>query len=155
MARCDMRHHPKVSKRCEYCGRFFRSHPFVGDRQKACSRPYCKKKRKQSSQQQWVGKNTNYFHGRYPEVKRWREEHPGYQKLWRKRRREIQDSGVEKTPMKSLRLVVPESLFNHEIQDLALLVRRSGCGCWMAGMPVRDTRQDGIDSGRSVTSRPS
>lgn len=147
--------HYVFSKRCEYCGRFFRPHRFVGDRQRACTRPKCRTKRKASSQRTWVEKNADYFHGRYPEVKSWREGHADYQRLWRRKRREIQDLGVGKTPTKSLRLVIPEDLWNREIQDVALLVSRCSCGSWVAGMPRRDTRQDGGTSPVAVTSRPS
>lgn len=145
----------KNSKQCEYCGRFFVPHPFAGNRQKACGSASCKRRQKSFSQKKWLEKNPGYFRGRYPQLKEWRETHPDYQRLWRKNRGEIQDSGVPKAPMKSLRLVIPEELWNREIQDVALLVRRCGCGSWVAGEAGRDTRQDGEVSSVSVTSRPS
>ena len=121
-------------KRCQFCGRYFRPHPFVGIRQKACARPMCRKKRKHANQSQWVKKNPDYFCGRYPEVKEWRTRNPQYQKRWRAKRREIQDLGVPKSSVKSIRLVVPENLFRGEIQDELRLVRRCGCGFWVAGV---------------------
>jgi len=145
----------KNSKRCESCGRFFHPHPFSGDRQKVCGKSSCKKKLKASSQKRWFEKNPEYFHGRYPDLKGWRAAHPDYQRLWRAKRGEIQDSGVPKVPMKSLRLVVPEKFWNREIQDVALIVRRCGCGSWVAGEPLRDTRRAGECSGGGVTSLPS
>ena len=62
-----------MGKRCLFCGRFFIADHRVGERQKACSRQACKKARKQLAQRNWCQKNPGYFHGRYPEVKRWRE----------------------------------------------------------------------------------
>jgi len=129
-------------KRCGCCGKFFKPHAFVGDRQTYCSREECQKERKRKSQQKWVVENQGYFRGRYGTLKEWRALHPLYQRQWRQRRRaEIQDLARPETPVKSLRLVVPEKLWSCEIQDLALSVRRCGCGCWVAGVPVRDTRR--------------
>lgn len=125
--------HKKFLKRCEFCGRYFRAHRFVGSRQRACTEVGCKKKRKQSSQKSWLGKNPEYFRGRYGELKRWRDKHPGYQRQWRAKRREIQDLGVTNNPIKSIRLVIPGKLLRGEIKDVALTVRRHGSGFWVAG----------------------
>lgn len=129
-------------KRCGCCGRFFKPSPFVGDRQTYCNREKCQKERKRKSQQEWVAKNPGYFRGRYGAVRDWRAAHPDYQRQWReKRRAEIQDLARPEIPVKSVRLVVPENLWPGEIQDLALSVRRCGCGSWVAGVPSRDTRR--------------
>jgi hypothetical protein len=45
----------------------------VGIRQKACSRPACKRARKKDAQRTWCDKNPGYFKGRYPYVKAWRQ----------------------------------------------------------------------------------
>lgn len=58
-----------MTKRCEFCGRFFVPDSRVGDRQRACSRKECKGARKQSAQQRWCSDNPGYFCGRYPELK--------------------------------------------------------------------------------------
>lgn len=58
-----------MSKRCEFCGRYFVPDSRVGDRQRACSRQECKSARKQSAQRRWVDANPGYFCGRYPELK--------------------------------------------------------------------------------------
>jgi len=58
-----------MSKRCEFCGRFFVPDRRVGDRQRACSQKECKAARKQSAQRRWVDDNPGYFCGRYPELK--------------------------------------------------------------------------------------
>ena len=66
--------------RCAYCGQYFMPDARVGIRQKACSRPACKKARKKDAQRTWCDKNPGYFRGRYP-----------YVKAWRKAKRMIQD----------------------------------------------------------------
>ena len=62
-----------MGKRCLFCGQFFIADPRVGDRQKACHREPCKKKRKAVAQRRWCENNPGYFQGRYPYVKQWRE----------------------------------------------------------------------------------
>jgi ferredoxin-thioredoxin reductase catalytic subunit len=130
-------------KRCAYCGRFFRPDRRVGDRQKSCSSPQCRVRRKKEAQERWLAANPGYFRGRYGNTKHWREFHPEYQRLWRARRREIQDKIRKKSPMESLRLVIPAKWFKGEIQDEIRLVRQCGCGFFVTGEVVRDTRHDG------------
>lgn len=120
-------------KRCVYCGRFFTPDPRVGERQKSCPSPGCRKRRKRESQRVWQEANPEYYRGRYENTKRWRKEHPGYQRLWRAKRREIQDEIELGTPIKTLRLVVPVKWFRGEIQDEIRLVRQCGCGFFATG----------------------
>ena len=94
-------------KRCAYCGRYYRPDPRVRKTQKSCSDAKCRAKRKRESQRKWAEANPEYFKGRYVHVKEWRKTHPDYQRLWRKKAREIQD----------------------EIR----LVRQCGCGVYVAG----------------------
>ena len=63
-----------MGKKCLFCGQFFVPDPRVGDRQKACHREPCKKKRKTVAQRRWCENNPGYFQGRYPYVKQWREQ---------------------------------------------------------------------------------
>ena len=63
-----------MGKRCLFCGHFFVPDPRVGERQKACHREPCKKKRKSVAQRRWCEKNPGYFEGRYPYVKQWRQQ---------------------------------------------------------------------------------
>jgi hypothetical protein len=63
-----------LRKRCLFCGRFFIPDPRVKDRQKACHRELCQKKRKRVAQRRWCEDNPGYFRGRYPYVKQWREQ---------------------------------------------------------------------------------
>jgi hypothetical protein len=74
-------------KRCLFCGQYFAPDYRVGDRQKSCRRPECRKARKKEAQRQWCEKNPGYFEGRYP-----------YVVAWRRKRKMIQD----KIPPKNL-----------------------------------------------------
>lgn len=131
-------------KRCVYCGRFFKPDNRIGDRQKSCKDKECQKKRKKESQRRWLETNPGYFRGRYPNTKEWRSRHPEYQRQWRAKRREIQDEIPPEKPIKTLRLVVPDKWLKGEIQDEIRFVRQCGCGFFVAGMGVRDTRPDCI-----------
>ena len=74
-------------KRCQCCSRMFVPDRRVGARQKTCSAA-CRKIRKGESNGRFRRKNTGYWLGRYDVVKAWRQEHPDYQKEWRRRRKE-------------------------------------------------------------------
>jgi len=74
-------------KRCSCCGRLFVPDRRVGARQKTCSAA-CRKIRKSESNRRFRRKNPGYWVGRYEVVRAWRQEHPGYQREWRRRRKE-------------------------------------------------------------------
>ena len=93
----------------------------------------CRAKRKRESQKKWLEANPGYFKGRYSEVKAWREKHPDYQRLWRKKVREIQDKIPPAEPVRTMVLVIPEKMLKNEIQDEIRLVRQCRCGSYVAG----------------------
>lgn len=142
-------------KRCVYCGRYFKPDRRVKDRQKACKDEGCRRRRKKEAQRRWVEANPGYFKGRYGYVKEWRGRHPGYQRLWRARRRakrrEIQDEISSSKPIVVIRLAIPAKLLKGEIQDEIRLVRQCGCGYFVTGDRMQDTRLDGIAQRTSVT----
>jgi len=138
-------------KRCIYCGRYFRADKRVGARQKACKDPDCQARRKKDAQQRWLQSNPGYFRGRYDTVKQWRKEHPDYQRRWRAKRREIKDEIPPSKPIRTIRLVIPAVWFKGEIQDEIRLKRQCGCGFFVAGGEMQDTRSD---CGISQTSLP-
>ncbi len=131
-------------KRCVYCGRYYSPDPRVRRTQKSCNDPKCRARRKKESHKKWLEANPDYFKGRYPEVKEWRKNHPDYQRLWRKRAREIQDEIPPSEPVRTMVLVIPEKMLKNEIQDEIRLVRQCGCGLYVAGgkKGSRDTRLD-------------
>ncbi len=130
-------------KRCVYCGRYFVPDRRVGDRQKSCKKLECRRKRKKESQRRWVEANPGYFEGRYEYLKEWRQQNPDYQRRWRAgRRAEIQDEMPPPKPLLTLRLVVPVRWFKGEIQDEIRFVRQCGCGFFVSGDRMQDTRRD-------------
>ena len=130
-------------KKCIYCGRYFKPDKRAGARQKTCKDKTCRARRKKDSQQRWLQSNPGYFAGRYDTVKQWRKEHPDYQRRWRAKRREIQDEIPPSKPIRTIRLVIPAAWFKGEIQDEIRLERQCGCGFFVAGGGMRDTRLDG------------
>ncbi|RPJ06097.1 MAG: hypothetical protein EHM36_07415 [Deltaproteobacteria bacterium] len=119
--------------RCDYCGRYYKPDPRARQVQRSCQNPTCRAKRKRESQRKWVEANPDYFKGRYSEVKAWRGKHPDYQRLWRKKAREIQDKIPPEKPVRTMVLVIPEEMLQNEIQDEIRLVRQCGCGSYVAG----------------------
>jgi len=111
-----------LGKRCLFCGQFFIPDPRVGDRQKACHREPCKRKRKTVAQRRWCENNPGYFEGRYPYVKQWREQ----RKLSHQRSRPgmIQDKIPLLEPCLRLILVIP-GCKDGMIQDEIRLRRQS------------------------------
>lgn len=120
-------------RHCHYCGKFFRPNPRLGNRQKSCGKEECKRKRKKESQKNWVSKNSGYFKNRYNETRAWREKNKGYQKEWRKKKREIQDSISSGSPIRTLSILVPDKVLKGKIQDSIRLVRQCSCGLWLTG----------------------
>ena len=104
-------------KKCKCCRRVFTPDPRVGDRQVCCQHEDCKKQSKRMAQGRWCRANPDYFHGRYEELRLWRERNPGYQKRWRRGRAEIQDEIASKKSVNSLRLMLPVCILKDEIQD--------------------------------------
>jgi len=86
-------------KRCLFCGRFFVPDPRVGERQKACRREGCKRKRKRLAHRLWCEKNPDYFKDHYIH----------YVKPWRERRRTSQGADKRRdSPGRAyLRLILP------------------------------------------------
>ena len=111
-----------MGKRCLFCGQFFIPDPRVGDRQKACHREPCQKKRKRVAQHRWCEHNPGYFQGRYPYVKQWREQ----RKLSSGGPGMIQDKIPLSKPCLRLILVIPGDK-DGMIQDEIRLRRQSRC----------------------------
>jgi len=111
-----------LEKKCLFCGQFFIPDPRVGDRQKACHRKPCKKKRKTVAQHRWCENNPGYFQGRYSYVKQWREQ----RKLSSggTRRGMIQDKIPLSKPCLRLILMIPADK-DGMIQDEIRLRRQS------------------------------
>jgi hypothetical protein len=120
-------------KRCVYCGRYYKPDPRARKIQKSCQEAKCRAKRKSESQRKWVEANPGYFRGRYVKVKEWRKQHPEYQRLWRKKAREIQDKIPPSEPVRRMVFLIPEKMLQSEIQDEIRLVKQSGCGFYVPG----------------------
>jgi hypothetical protein len=131
----------RVQKRCVCCGRYYRPDVRAREIQKSCKDPNCRAKRKRESHHKWLEANPDYFKGRYVEIKEWRRKNPDYQRLWRKKTREIQDRIPPAEPVRTMVLVIPDKILKSEIQDEIRLVRQCGCGFYVAGVEtaLRDT----------------
>ena len=109
-----------TTKICKYCGRAFTPDPRVGDRQKCCGSPSCKKARKKEADRNWRKKNPDYFKGRYESyLKPWLEKHPGYLKAYRRRRKsQAQNDIQDKILLLKIQRVKPDRVCkNNDIQD--------------------------------------
>lgn len=85
-------------KRCLFCGRFFVPDPRLRERQKACKREVCKRKRKHLAHRLWCEKNPDYFKDHYIH----------YVKPWRERRSSMEaDKRRDSLGRAYLRLVLP------------------------------------------------
>lgn len=93
----------KTNRRCRYCGRYFKPDYRNRGTQKCCRRTECAQQRKGDAQKKWVRANPGYFNGRYENTKRWRMEHPEYQKTWQAGNRDkIQDDCPSRSSLLSL-----------------------------------------------------
>lgn len=139
-------------KKCTHCGRYFKPDKRAWKRQQTCQDKVCRAKQKKQSQKKWIDANPDYFKCRYENTRQWRSEHPDYQREWRAKRREIQDEMPPAKPIKIIRLAIPEKLLKDEIQDEIRLVKQCGCGFFVAGRGMQDTRRDGIPNAFQISS---
>ena len=77
-----VQHEPKA---CQFCGEQFSPHPKVGPRQIACRKAECRRARKRENLQALYRSDPGY---NYDNVKRYRVNHPDYQRQWRQKRKE-------------------------------------------------------------------
>ena len=122
----------KSQKHCRYCGRFFTPDKRVGDRQKSCSRPDCKAKRKKESQASWCRRNPDYFKGSYTNTRDWLKKNMGYLRRRRQKQRDIQDEYPYISPMKSIRFLLPVNLLKSDIKDKILVLSQIDSGTYAA-----------------------
>ena len=74
-----------AKKRCIICGSWFIPNPRTAKTQKACTKPECRKARKQRADKAWREHNPGWDAARRPKVRIWNEQYPDY---WRQYRAE-------------------------------------------------------------------
>lgn len=70
-------------KHCFYCKELFSSDPRQKGNQITCGKPECQKQRRRENSRRWRKINEDYGKKRYPFVKEWFNNHPGYLKNYR------------------------------------------------------------------------
>lgn len=85
-----------AAARCPYCGRWFKSRPRKGERQKTCGEPECRAQHKQALNQQWLAKNPASRQLRNEKVRDRRRE-AGFWDEWRERNLEYVERNREQT----------------------------------------------------------
>lgn len=90
-------------KRCCFCGILFLPNPRLKGKQIACAKKNCQKARKKRNQENWLKPQPDYFKRRYPNTKRWLEDHPGYLAEYRKRNPEYVQHDNEARKKRHLR----------------------------------------------------
>ena len=71
-------------RKCRHCGKLFRPHPAVGNRQKFCITEACQQTRKAANNREFAKRNPDYHKGAFAVARtnEWRRKNPGY---WRRR----------------------------------------------------------------------
>jgi len=77
---------PPNQRTCRHCGEAFTPDVHNHHRQRFCFKPECRKASKAASQQTWLTKNPEHFHGseNVLRVQQWRQVNPGYARRSRK-----------------------------------------------------------------------
>ncbi|MCW4017066.1 MAG: hypothetical protein NWF00_00030 [Candidatus Bathyarchaeota archaeon] len=70
-------------KTCPYCKTPFSPDPNVGNRQKTCGKPACKRALKAENNRRWRQRNPDYYRNDYCRLRAWLEHNPGYLKRYR------------------------------------------------------------------------
>jgi hypothetical protein len=74
-----------AKKRCAFCPDWFLPDPRLGDRQKACGKKTCRRKRKEAAHAKFLKDNPDYFRGpaHYVQQKNSLAKNPGYLQRYR------------------------------------------------------------------------
>lgn len=70
-------------KECPYCKTHFIPDVKVGERQKTCGKPACKKALKSENNRRWRQRNPDHYRNDYPRLREWLEQNPEYLKHYR------------------------------------------------------------------------
>ena len=70
-------------KECPYCKTHFIPDVKVGERQKICGKPACKKALKSENNRRWRQRNPDHYRNDYPRLREWLEQNPEYLKHYR------------------------------------------------------------------------
>jgi hypothetical protein len=70
-------------KKCPYCKIQFTRHVKVGERQKTCGKPACKKALKSENNRRWRQRNPDHYRNDYPRLREWLDQNPEYLKHYR------------------------------------------------------------------------
>jgi len=126
-------------KRCRYCRRLFKPDPRTEYEQRVCSGAECQKQRKRDYQKKWCEKNPTYFHGQYPRVKQWLDEHPGYLKKYRRNKRKHPGTyNKKKKRRKAVSLPELRSLLETRVVEIEQIFRNLPCGDIQVAIEARN-----------------
>jgi len=130
------------SKRCAYCGRWFRPRAQSAKHQKFCSRRQCQLARRRRKLRRWRKLHPDKAKKYAPKVRAWAAAYPNYWRHYRKTHRQYahQDNDRRKKAMKASRRSAKEtgwkSIAVEKLQAIAAL-RRQKCSAKETGWPRR------------------
>lgn len=102
-----------MAKRCEYCGRYFIPDKRIGNRQRACRRPECKRQRKLQALKRWKQNHPEVLAHHYEDyVKPWREARRAERRQPPRRSKVIRNKIPPSKPYRQLVLLIPEETRN-------------------------------------------
>ncbi len=119
--------------RCPYCQRIFPLSPYRLQ-QRVCSQPECQRRRRADYHRRKIQADAVYAEVVRDSRKVWREEHPGYQKVYWQTHAEAAERNRRQQRQRDQRQRVGDLVKN----NLALDLRHSASEVWLVGPETAD-----------------
>ena len=122
----------RETRRCLYCHRLFLPSP-RRPQQRVCSGPKCQRRRRTDSRRQQLARDPVYVQVVRESRKKWWDEHPDYQKEWRKANPEVMERNRQQQHIRDQKRRLARLVRNNLVLDLT----RSASAVWLLGPQVQ------------------
>lgn len=113
---------------CTYCHKAFNPSPFH-PKQTACGSPECQRRRRSDSHRKRIATDSDYRQACIESRKKWRDNHPGYQRSYRSKH----EAYVERNRQKQQQRNQKRQLALIVKNNLAIDLKRLSARVWLTG----------------------
>jgi hypothetical protein len=113
---------------CDYCHNAFNPSPFH-PKQTVCGSPACKRRRRSHSHRKRIATDSDYRQACIESRKKWRDNHPGYQRSYRSKHEAYVQQNRQKQHQRNQKRQLALIVKN----NLAIDLKRLSARIWMTG----------------------
>ena len=129
------------TRRCLYCQSRFLPSRYC-PQQRVCGRPDCQGRRRADSRRRQLARDTEYGRVVFDSRKKWREEHPDYQKQYWKQHPEARERNRQQQHLRDQRRRLQRLVKN----NLALDLKHLASEVWLIGPQVQCLEKNNLAS---------